>query len=97
MDIAIGMIIGSAISIASQGFKNLADNAELLKIIFGTLISLKLAQVIAQTTVSVKGLTTAFAILNAVVARNPFLVVGGVAVTAVALFGKQITELSGTV
>jgi len=94
---SVGEGLGSAISIASQGFKNLADNAELLKIIFGTLISLKLAQVIAQTTVSVKGLTTAFAILNAVVARNPFLVVGGVAVTAVALFGKQLTELSGTV
>ena len=94
---SVGEGLGSAINIASQGFKNLADNAELLKIIFGTLISLKLAQVIAQTTVSVKGLTTAFAILNAVVARNPFLVVGGVAVTAVALFGKQLTDLSGTV
>jgi len=94
---SLGQGLGDALGVATQGIKNLSDNAELLKIIFGTLIALKLAAVLQGITVSTKTLTSAFAILNTVISRNPFLVVGGVAVTAVALFGGKLKELSGTV
>lgn len=94
---SVGEGLGTALGIANQGFKNLSDNAELLKVIFGTLIALKLATVISSITIQTKLLTSAFALLNTVVSRNPFLVVGGVAVTAVALFGGKLKELSGTV
>jgi len=93
---SIGEGLGTALGIASQGFKNLFDNAELLRNIFATLIALKLATVLTTITVSTKTLTSAFAILNQTMARNPFLIIGGVAVTAIMLFGKKLEELSNT-
>jgi len=93
---SIGEGLGTALSTTTQGFKNLFDNAELLRNIFAALIAIKLATVLSTITVSTKTLTSAFAILNQTMARNPFLIIGGVAVTAIALFGKKLQDLTNT-
>tara|TARA_R100001460_G_scaffold26146_1_gene52771 strand:- start:3102 stop:5327 length:2226 start_codon:yes stop_codon:yes gene_type:complete len=93
---SIGEGLGAALGATTKGFKNLFDNAELLRNIFTALIAIKLATVLSTITVSTKTLTTAFAILNSTMAKNPFLIIGGVAVTAIALFGKKLQDLTNT-
>lgn len=89
----LGEGLGKGINAGIQGVENLVENFDLLKEIFIAIIGLKVAIVIAQITTNVKGLTSAMALLNGVILRNPIFVIGGTAITAVALFGDKIKLL----
>lgn len=89
----LGEGLGKGINAGIQGVENLVENFDLLKEILIAIIGLKVAIVIAQITTSVKGLTSAMALLNGVISRNPIFVIGGTAITAVALFGDKIKLL----
>lgn len=89
----LGEGLGKGINAGIQGVENLVENFDLLKEIFIAIIGLKVAIVIAQITTNVKGLTSAMALLNGVISRNPIFVIGGTAITAVALFGDKIKLL----
>ncbi len=93
----LGEGLGRGINAGIEGVSNLVENFDLLKEIFIAVIGLKIAIVITQITTSVKGLTSAMALLNGVIMRNPIFVIGGAAVTAVALFGDKIKQLSGDI
>jgi hypothetical protein len=93
---SVGEGLGTALGVASDGFKNVYENAELLRNTFILLIALKVGLNITKITTATEGLTKAFGLLNTVVKRNPFLVVGGIAVTAVALFGEELKKLNET-
>ena len=77
----LGEGLGRGINAGIEGVSNLVENFDLLKEIFIAVIGLKIAIVITQITTSVKGLTSAMALLNGVIMRNQFLVIGGAAVT----------------
>ena len=89
----LGEGLGKGINAGIQGVENLVENFDLLKEIFIAIIGLKVAIVIAKITTNVKGLTSAMALLNGVISRNPIFVIGGTAITAVALFGDKIKLL----
>lgn len=91
----LGEGLGKSINAGIKGVENLVENFDLLKEIFIAIVGLKIAIVIAQITTNVKGLTSAMALLNGVISRNPIFVIGGTAITAVALFGDKIKELRG--
>ena len=91
----LGEGLGKGINAGIKGVENLVENFDLLKEILIAIIGLKVAIVIAQITTSVKSLTTAMALLNGVIARNPIFIIGGTAITAVALFGDKIKALRG--
>lgn len=91
----LGEGLGRSINAGIKGVENLVENFDLLKEIFIAIVGLKIAIVIAQITTNVKGLTSAMALLNGVISRNPIFVIGGTAITAVALFGDKIKELRG--
>ena len=93
---SVGEGLGTALGVATDGFKNVYENAELLRNTFILLIALKVGLNITKITTATEGLTKAFGLLNTVVKRNPFLVVGGIAVTAVALFGEELKKLNET-
>ena len=93
----LGEGLGRGINAGIEGVTNLVENFDLLKEIFIAIIGLKIAIIITQITTSVKGLTSAMALLNGVIMRNPIFVIGGAAVTAVALFGDKIRQLSGDI
>jgi len=89
----LGEGLGKGINAGIKGVENLVENFDLLKEIFIAIIGLKVAIVIAQITTNIKGLTSAMALLNGVISRNPIFVIGGTAITAVALFGDKIKLL----
>ena len=91
----LGEGLGKGINAGIKGVENLVENFDLLKEILIAIVGLKVAIVIAQITSSVKGLSSAMAILNGVIARNPIFIIGGTAITAVALFGDKISALKG--
>ena len=86
----LGVVLGEV----NQGFKNLFDNAELIKNSFILLIALKVGLNITKITTATQGLTKAFVALNAVVAKNPFIIIGGLILTAVAVYGDEIKKLT---
>ena len=91
----LGEGLGKGINAGIKGVENLVENFDLLKEIFIAIIGLKVAIVITQIATSVKSLTTAMALLNGVISRNPLFIIGGTAVTAIALFGDKIKALRG--
>jgi len=91
----LGEGLGRGINAGIKGVGNLVENFDLLKEILIAIVGLKVAIVIAQITTSVKGLSSAMAILNGVIARNPIFIIGGTAITALALFGDKLSALKG--
>jgi len=93
----LGEGLGKGINAGIEGVSNLVENFDLLKEIFIAIIGLRVAIIIAQITTNIKSLTGAVALLNTVISRNPIFIIGGTALTAVALFGDKIKLLKNDI